>query len=92
MRIIVPALIALTAAAGGCASYKIYETKLDVCSSGNGTVKSATVTESSGDPQIDAYAVKKVAPAVVYQGTEQVTCRPLTVEYRMYGQDGGAAS
>ena len=86
MRVIVPALIALTAAAGGCANYKIYETQLDVCSSGNGTVKSATVTRSSGDPQIDAYAVEKVAPSIVYQGTEALTCRPLTVEYRATGE------
>ena len=92
MRIIVPALIALTAAAGGCANYKIYETQLDVCSSGNGTVKSATVTKSSGDAEVDAYAIKKVAPSMIYQGTENVTCRPLTVEYRMYGQDRGLAS
>ena len=91
MRIIVPALIAFAAVAG-CANYKIYETELDVCSSGNGTVKSATVKRSSGDAQIDAYAVKKVAPSMVYQGTDQVTCRPLTVEYRMYGADGGQAS
>ena len=85
MRITLPALFALAAVAG-CASYKIYETELDVCSSGNGTVKSAKVTRSSGDPKIDAYAVEKVAPSVVYQGTEQVTCRPLTVEYRMTGE------
>jgi hypothetical protein len=85
MRIIVPALFAFAAVAG-CASYKIYETKLDVCSSGNGTVKSAKVTKSSGDPKIDAYAVEKVAPSVVYQGSEALTCRPLTVEYRMTGE------
>ena len=92
MRIVVLALIALTAAAGGCANYKIYETQLDVCSSGNGTVKSATVTKSSGDAEVDAYAIKKVAPSMVYQGTDDVTCRPLTVEYRMYGQDRGQVS
>jgi hypothetical protein len=86
MRIILPALIALAAASGGCANYKIYETELDVCSSGNGTVKSATVTRSSGDPKIDAYAMEKVAPSMVYQGSEAVTCRPLTVEYRMTGE------
>jgi hypothetical protein len=86
MRIILPALIlpALFAFASvaGCASYEIYETQLDVCSSGNGTVKSAKVTKSSGDPAIDAYALEKVAPAIVYQGSEALTCRPLTVEYR----------
>jgi hypothetical protein len=85
MRIILPALFAFAAVAG-CANYRIYETQLDVCSSGNGTVKSAKVTKSSGDPKIDAYAIEKVAPSVVYQGTEALTCRPLTVEYRMTGE------
>jgi hypothetical protein len=86
MRIIVPALVALTAVVGGCANYRIYETELDVCSGGNGVITSATVRRSSGDPEVDAYAVEKVAPSLAYVGDQQVTCRPLTVEYRMTGE------
>ena len=86
MRIVVSALIALTAAVGGCANYKIYETELDVCSRANGVIGSATVRRSSGDPEVDAYAVKKVASSLAYVGSEQVTCRPLTVEYRALGE------
>lgn len=83
------AILSLTAlaclAAGGCATVTTYETVLDVCSSGNGTVKSAKVLKSSGDAAADEYALKQVAPAIVYQASDDVVCRPLTVEHRVAG-------
>ena len=86
MRMIVPALAVLgLAAAGGCATQKTYETVLNVCSSGNGTVKTATVVKSSGDAFIDEEALK-VGKAAVYDESAQLTCRPLTVEHKDYGQ------
>ncbi len=49
MRTTIPALAVLgLMAAGGCATQKTYETVLSVCSSGNGTVKTATVVKSAG--------------------------------------------
>lgn len=77
-------VIALAALAGGCAITTTYETGLNVCSSGNGTVKSATVVKSSGDTGADAAAVKD-AMAVVYAPSEDLVCRPLTVERRVAG-------
>ncbi len=88
MRVVLPAKIALAALAGGCANYKVYETGLEVCRGSNGSVRSATITRSSGDPEIDAYAVEKVAPSLAYAGSDEVTCRPLTVEYRVTGERG----
>ena len=87
MRII-PLVSAIAVAgflAAGCATQKTYETVLDVCSSGNGTVKSAKVVKSSGDAQIDAEAIK-VGQAMVYEPTAQLSCKPLTVEHKSYGE------
>jgi hypothetical protein len=78
-------VIALTALVSGCAITTTYETGLNVCSSGNGTVKSATVTKSSGDAAADKYAVEQVAMAAVYEPSERLVCRPLTVEHRVAG-------
>lgn len=79
--------IALAAlAATGCATQKIYETTLNVCSSGNGTVKSASVVKSSGDPAIDRNAVDKVTKGLVYAESADLTCRPVTVEHRVTGE------
>jgi hypothetical protein len=86
MRIIIAALAVVGLMGGGCAMQKTYETVLNVCSSGNGTVKSASVLKSSGDAAIDKHAVEKVASAVVYQETEQLSCKPLTVEYKVAGE------
>lgn len=87
MRMIIPAFAVLgLMAAGGCATQKTYETVLNVCSSGNGTVKTATVVKSSGDAQIDQHAVDKVGKSVVYKPTKDLTCQPLTVEYRVTGE------
>jgi hypothetical protein len=80
------AALALAAAASGCAVTKTYETVLDVCSSGNGTVKSVKVAKSSGDAEIDRHAVEKVGPSVVYQATDTLSCRPLVVEYKVSGE------
>lgn len=83
MRMMIPALAVLgLVAAGGCASQKIYETVLNVCSSGNGTVKTATVIKSSGDPHVDNYLKNQVANQAVYQPTKELSCKPMTVEYR----------
>jgi Gram-negative bacterial TonB protein C-terminal len=79
-------VLALAGALGGCITQKTYLTELDVCSSGNGTVKSAKVTKSSGDPVIDKHAVEQVGKQLVYTPTEQLTCKPLTVEYRVTGE------
>ena len=87
MRMIIPALAVLSlAAAGGCATQKTYETVLNVCSSGNGTVKTATVVKSSGDAGIDQHAIDKVGKSMVYKATKDLTCKPLTVEYRVTGE------
>jgi hypothetical protein len=77
--------IALAALVSGCAVITTYETKLDVCSSGNGTVKSAKVVKSSGDPAADKYAIEEVAMKAVYQPSEGLVCRPMTVEHRVAG-------
>lgn len=80
-------LIAFAAlAAAGCATQKIYETTLNVCSSGNGTVKSASVVKSSGDAAIDRDAVDKVTKGLVYAESAGLTCRPVTVEHRVTGE------
>lgn len=80
-------LIAFAAfAAAGCATQKTYETVLDVCSSGNGTVKSASVVRSSGDAVIDRDAVDKVTKGLVYAESANLTCRPVTVEHRVVGE------
>jgi len=87
MRMIVPVLAVIgLMAAGGCAIQKTYETVLNVCSSGNGTVKTATVTKSSGDPVIDQHAVDKVGKSMVYKPTQELSCKPLTVEYKVTGE------
>ncbi len=86
MRLIVPALAVLgLVAAGGCATQKTYATLLNVCSSGNGTVKSAEVVRSSGDAFIDAEALK-VGKSMVYAQSAQTVCKPLTVEHKAYGE------
>ena len=87
MRIIIPALAVLgLMAAGGCATQKTYETVLNVCSSGNGTVKTASVLKSSGDAAVDQHAIDKIAKSMVYAESSQLTCKPLTVEYKLTGQ------
>lgn len=88
MRIIIPALAVagLAVALGGCASQKTYETALNVCSSGNGTVKTATVTKSSGDPAVDAKAVE-IGKAMVYEPTPNLSCKPLVVEHNLTGEN-----
>jgi TonB family protein len=87
MRMLVPALAVLgLMAAGGCATQKTYETVLNVCSSGNGTVKTASVVKSSGDPAVDQHAINTVAKSMVYEESSQLTCKPLTVEYKLTGQ------
>jgi len=88
MRILLPAFAALLAvAASGCATMKTYQTQLDVCSGSDGTVQSAKVLKSSGDQNIDAHALKQVAPAMVYKEGASTSCHPVTVEYRLYGKD-----
>lgn len=84
LSVIAP-VFALAVLTAGCAITTTYETGLNVCSSGNGTVKSATVTKSSGDPAADKYAVEQVAMQAVYEPSEQLVCRPLTVEHRVNG-------
>lgn len=83
-------LLSATALAGllvaGCATQKSYQTVLDVCSSGNGTVKTAKVTKSSGDPVIDQYAIDKVSKSMVYEESSSLVCRPLTVDYKVTGE------
>lgn len=83
------AMLSIAALAGlvvaGCATQRTFETVLDVCSSGNGTVKSATVVKSSGDPELDAHAVK-TSKDVVYAESSGLVCRPLTVEHRVAGE------
>ncbi len=73
-------------AAAGCATQKTYETVLDVCSSGNGTVKSAKVLKSSGDAELDQHALDKVSKSLVYEESTNLTCRPVAVEYRVTGE------
>jgi hypothetical protein len=86
MRLALSAIVPMIAlAAAGCANITTYETVMDVCSSGNGTVKSAKVLKSSGDPAADKYAVDEVAMAAVYEPSEELVCRPLTVEHRVAG-------
>ncbi len=86
MRMIIPALAVLgLLAAGGCATQKTYETVLNVCSSGNGTVKTADVVKSSGDAAIDQDAIK-VGKSMVYAESAQMSCKPLTVEHKAYGE------
>ena len=85
MRIALSIAALACLAAAGCVTQRTYETVLDVCSSGNGTVKTATVVKTSGDAAVDAYAVKQVTGGMVYQESEQLVCRPLTVEHRVSG-------
>lgn len=86
MRMIIPALALIgLAAAGGCATEKTFQTVLNVCSSGNGTVKSATVVKSSGDASIDQNALE-VGKAMVYEPTREMSCRPLTVDHKVTGE------
>lgn len=85
MRPVLPAILLAGLMASACANLNTYQTVLDVCSSGNGTVKSAKVVKSSGNPAADKIALEKVAPSVVYQESASLTCRPLTVEYRESG-------
>ncbi len=86
MRLALSAIVPVLAlAAAGCANITTYETGLNVCSSGNGTVKSATVVKSSGDPAADKYAVEQVGMKAVYEPSEQLVCRPMTVEHRVAG-------
>lgn len=73
-------------AAAGCATQKVYETTLDVCSSGNGTVKTAEVIKSSGDAAIDRDALIRVTGGLVYEESTNLVCRPLTVEHRVNGE------
>lgn len=85
MRIALSVAALACLAAAGCVTQRTYETVLDVCSSGNGTVKTAKVVKTSGDAAVDAYAVKQVTGGMVYQESEQLVCRPLTVEHRVSG-------
>jgi hypothetical protein len=85
MRIALSIAALACLAAAGCVTQRTYETVLDVCSSGNGTVKTAKVVKTSGDAAVDAYAVKQVTGGMVYQESEQLVCRPLTVEHRVSG-------
>jgi len=85
MRIAISFLALAALGAAGCATQRTFETVLDVCSSGNGTVKSATVVKSSGDADMDAEAIK-IGKAMVYQPTEQLSCQPLTVEHKAFGE------
>jgi hypothetical protein len=85
MRMIIPALAVLgLMATGGCANQKTYVTALNVCSSGNGTVKTAEVTKSSGSAFYDSEALK-IAKAGVYAESAQLDCKPMTVEHKDYG-------
>ncbi|HVY87348.1 MAG TPA: hypothetical protein VG942_00665 [Hyphomonadaceae bacterium] len=79
-------LLAASVAISGCANIKTYQTQLDVCQGENGTAQSATVTKSSGDPAVDAYAVKQASSAMVYKADGNKPCHPLTVEYRSVGE------
>ena len=82
MRPVLPAILLAGLLVSACAHVNTYQTVLDVCSSGNGTVKSAKVVKSSGNAAADKIALEKVATAVVYKESANLTCRPLTVEYR----------
>jgi len=86
MRLLLPTILLAGLMVSACATQKTYATVLDVCSSGNGTVKSAKVLQSSGDPELDKYAVEKVGPSMVYTESSALTCRPLTVEYKVAGE------
>ena len=86
MRLLLSAAALAGLMAAGCATQKTYETVLDVCSSGNGTVKSAKVLKSSGDPVLDKHVIDKVGTSMVYTESDAVVCRPLTVEYRVNGE------
>ena len=85
MRLVLSATALAGLLLAGCATQRTYETVLAVCSSGNGTVKTAKVVKSSGDAGIDADAIK-AGQAMVYQPTAELTCRPLTVEHKAYGE------
>jgi hypothetical protein len=86
MQIVLPAIAALgILTVGACAVQRTYETVLNVCSSGNGAVKSANVLKSSGDPVLDQHAVDKVGKSMVYEESKSLSCKPLTVEYRVNG-------
>lgn len=85
MRLVLSATALAGMLVAGCATQRTFETVLDVCSSGNGTVKTATVTKSSGDAVIDAQAIK-VGKAMVYKPTTQLSCQPLTVETNAAGE------
>ena len=83
MRLLLSAAALAGLMAAGCATQKTYETVLDVCSSGNGTVKSAKVLKSSGDPGAGhSTRSTRLGPQMVYTESDAVVCRPLTVEYR----------
>ena len=86
MRLLLSAAALAGLMAAGCATQKTYETVLDVCSSGNGTVKSAKVLKSSGDATLDQHAIDKVGTSMVYEPSTAMVCRPLTVEYRVNGE------
>jgi hypothetical protein len=86
MRLLLSAAALAGLMAAGCATQKTYETVLDVCSSGNGTVKSAKVLKSSGDPVLDKHAIGKVGTSMVYTESDALVYRPLTVEYRVNGE------
>ena len=88
MRIFLPAcaILAASFAMSGCAVYKSYQTQLSVCQGGNGVAKTATVTKSSGDPAIDAYAVKQAEGGIVYKVDPNAPCHALTVEYKSIGE------
>ena len=86
MRLLLSAAALAGLMAAGCATQKTYETVLDVCSSGNGTVKSAKVLKSSGDATLDKHAIDKVGASMVYEPSNAMVCRPLTVEYRVNGE------
>jgi hypothetical protein len=86
MRVVISAIVLAGLIASACAIQKTYQTVLDVCSSGNGTVKSAKVVKSSGDPELDKYALEKVGASMVYAETSNLTCKPLTVDYKVTGE------
>ena len=87
MRLVLSATALAGLLLAGCATQKTYETVLDVCSSGNGTVKTATVTKSSGDAELDKHAVEKVSKSLVYEESTGLNCRPVTVEYKVTGAE-----
>jgi hypothetical protein len=92
MRTFLPAIalavlvLTVLAGASACANFKTYQTQLNVCQSANGLGQSATITKSSGDPEVDAYALKQVPTAVAYAADASKPCHHLTVEYRSVGE------